>query len=73
MKARSLDLIRGSIDQVDKTVQISWIQPRVLEGAQLDTLASQFDEWRKNVAKLATNVMEKQGATRYAVSMQGVQ
>ena len=30
MKAMSLELVRGSIDEVDKTVQINWIMPRYL-------------------------------------------
>jgi len=30
MKAMSLDLVRGSIDEVDKTVTINWIMPRYL-------------------------------------------
>lgn len=31
MKALSLKLIKGSIDEVENTVTITWVQPRVLE------------------------------------------
>lgn len=30
MKALSLKLVRGTIDELDKTVTITWVQPRVL-------------------------------------------
>ena len=30
MKAMSLDLVRGSIDEVDQTVNITWVMPRYL-------------------------------------------
>lgn len=35
MKALSLDLVKGTIDQVDQKVQITWVQPRVLDKEQV--------------------------------------
>ena len=31
MRALSLGLVKGSIDQIDKYIFISWVQPRVLD------------------------------------------
>ena len=31
MRALSLRLVKGSIDQIDKNIFISWVQPRVLD------------------------------------------
>ena len=31
MRALSLGLVKGSIDQIDKNIFISWVQPRVLD------------------------------------------
>lgn len=45
MKAMSLDLVRGSIDEVDKTVQIDWIMPRYLSMDHLQVLVNRLDEW----------------------------
>lgn len=35
MKALSLGLVRGFIDQVDEKVYMTWVQPRVLDLAQV--------------------------------------
>jgi len=35
IKALSLKLLKGVIDQVDQTVTISWVAPRVLEMSQV--------------------------------------
>merc|ERR1712146_409311 len=54
MKALALGLIRGSIDQVDQNVVISWVQPRVLDASQLDVIQSRLEDWSKLVgAQLA--------------------
>ncbi|KAG8742258.1 26S proteasome regulatory subunit [Ceratobasidium sp. 414] len=45
MKALSLKLIQGTLDQVSETATITWVQPRVLSGPQLAQLAMRLDEW----------------------------
>jgi hypothetical protein len=35
MKALSVGLVRGSIDEVDKRVHMTWVQPRVLDLQQV--------------------------------------
>lgn len=49
MKALSKGLIRGSIDQVESTVNITWVQPRVLSLNQISQMAERIGEWRKEV------------------------
>ncbi|GBG32603.1 26S proteasome non-ATPase regulatory subunit 13-like B [Hondaea fermentalgiana] len=51
MKAMSKGLIKGSIDQIDQTVQISWLKPRVLDPMQLETLRDKLVQWSENVDK----------------------
>jgi len=38
MRALAKGLVKGSIDQVEQTVNLTWVQPRVLDKAQLRTL-----------------------------------
>jgi len=35
MKAMSLELVKGAIDEVDQTVQVEWIMPRYLTNEHL--------------------------------------
>ncbi|CAJ0836793.1 10003_t:CDS:10 [Entrophospora sp. SA101] len=56
MKALSLKLIRGSIDQVGEVVVVTWVQPRALELEQIDNMRQRLQEWDENVKKTALAV-----------------
>lgn len=68
MKALSLALIRGSLDQVSSTVDVTWVQPRVLEGGQLDTLSDQFKSWREGVGRTELEVENQRITAKEVVS-----
>ncbi|XP_023175805.1 26S proteasome non-ATPase regulatory subunit 13-like [Drosophila hydei] len=58
MKALALDLVRGEIDQVAGVVNMSWVQPRVLDRTQIVGMASTLDTWMgaiTNMEKLMEN------------------
>lgn len=59
MRAMSLKLIRGVIDQVEETVSISWVQPRVLDRSQIAALRSRLDQWSTGVDSTVA-LMEKE-------------
>ena len=61
MKALSLNLIRGSIDQVDQIVNVTWVQPRVLDRDQIDGMRKRLDTWNEDVNKIATFVQQEGG------------
>ncbi|KAI9752689.1 MAG: Aconitate hydratase mitochondrial [Chaenotheca gracillima] len=54
MKAFSLGLLRGSIDQVDGVADIKWVQPKVLDKTQIESMRLRLKEWDSNVNQLGT-------------------
>ncbi|KAK8502192.1 hypothetical protein V6N13_122646 [Hibiscus sabdariffa] len=49
MKSLSVHLIEGIIDQVEGTVHVSWVQPRVLGIPQIKSLRERLDSWMNKV------------------------
>ncbi len=45
MRAMSLNLIKGVIDEVAQEISINWIQPRVLNAHQLGGVRDQIATW----------------------------
>lgn len=62
MRAFSVHLIEGIMDQVGQTVTISWVMPRVLDTSQLADLATRFGTWAGQVSK-AKDYMQEQTPT----------
>ncbi|KAL7575918.1 hypothetical protein ACA910_000717 [Epithemia clementina (nom. ined.)] len=56
MRALSVHLIEGSIDQVAQTVDVTWVMPRVLNNDQMQQLANRFGEWAVTVSKTQASV-----------------
>lgn len=49
IKALSLGLIKGSIDEVNQTVRVTWVQPRVLDKDQIQSLRELLGVWSEKV------------------------
>ncbi|XP_071693310.1 26S proteasome non-ATPase regulatory subunit 13 homolog A-like [Rutidosis leptorrhynchoides] len=56
MKSLSVHLIEGIIDQVNGTVYVSWVQPRVLGIPQIKSLRDRLDSWVEKVHTALTSV-----------------
>ncbi|KAK9447064.1 uncharacterized protein V1518DRAFT_422121 [Limtongia smithiae] len=67
MKALSLGLIRGSIDQVAERVTITWLQPRIMTKDQIENMRLRLIEWDASVDKLS-QWMETTGKEVWAAS-----
>jgi 26S proteasome regulatory subunit N9 len=52
----SLNLIKGSIDQVNSIADIHWVQPRVLDNAQTQALLDRLDQWAAHVGVVGDEV-----------------
>lgn len=65
MKALSLGLVRGTIDEVDEVVNFTWVQPRVLDMGQIASMSQRLGEWGENVNKLG-NWIEATGQDIWA-------
>ncbi|VDM32399.1 unnamed protein product [Hydatigera taeniaeformis] len=49
MRALSLNLMKGRIDEVNQKVTLTWLQPRVLDLDQITSMANRLTEWQKSV------------------------
>ncbi|KAL8812361.1 MAG: hypothetical protein Q9223_000604 [Gallowayella weberi] len=52
MKALSLGLLKGSIDQVAEIARINWVQPKVLDMKQIDNMRLRLKDWDSSVNQL---------------------
>jgi 26S proteasome regulatory subunit N9 len=52
MKALSLGLLRGTIDQVAEIARINWVQPKVLDMKQIESMRGRLREWDSSVNQL---------------------
>ncbi|OGM50075.1 proteasome regulatory particle subunit (RpnI) [Aspergillus bombycis] len=52
MKALSLGLLKGAIDQVAGVAQINWVQPKVLDMTQIEGMRNRLKDWDAGVNQL---------------------
>ena len=52
MKALSLGLLKGQIDQVAEIARINWVQPKVLDMKQIEGMRTRLKEWDASVNQL---------------------
>lgn len=56
MRAISLNLIKGSIDQVNELVSVTWVQPRIINSEQIVRMKEKLVEWSEEVSALGEKI-----------------
>jgi 26S proteasome regulatory subunit N9 len=56
MRAFSVHLLEGSMDQVDGTLKVTWVSPKSLTTEQLQQLGARFENWSSKVKELETTL-----------------
>ncbi|EEC49378.1 regulatory proteasome non-atpase subunit 9 [Phaeodactylum tricornutum CCAP 1055/1] len=59
MRALSVHLVEGHLDQVDGTVTITWVRPRALNTSQMTELGGRLEAWAHK-AQVARTAMQEQ-------------
>jgi 26S proteasome regulatory subunit N9 len=52
MKAMSLQLVKGDIDEVDEKVHINWILPRFLNKGHLEIMKEKLGNWEEKLTEV---------------------
>jgi len=61
MKGLSQGLVRGKIDEVEQVVMLTWVQPRVLDKQQLNTMTNKIQSWCTSVQSMELMIESKAG------------
>lgn len=56
MKAMSLELIKGLIDEVEEVVHVNWILPRYLSRNHLEIMVRKLGDWERKMDETIKNV-----------------
>ncbi|KAK4294755.1 hypothetical protein Pmani_032638 [Petrolisthes manimaculis] len=59
MRALALGLVKGTIDQVSRQVNITWVQPRVLHKNQLVSMMERLSDWCEDVSSMQTLLQDQ--------------
>lgn len=59
MRSISLGLLKGSIDQVNEIVSITWVQPRIINFSQIEKMNDRLYEWNDQVSRLGEKLEER--------------
>ncbi|OMJ21413.1 putative 26S proteasome regulatory subunit rpn9 [Smittium culicis] len=53
MNALSLGLVDGKIDEIERTIDFTWVQPRYLDKKQIESMCSRLESWSHRATTVA--------------------
>lgn len=56
MRAMSLGLIKGTVDEIDQVVRINWVIPRVLDSTRIQIMKNKVEDWTQSLEVLIKQV-----------------
>lgn len=56
MRAMSLGLIKGTIDEIDRVVRVSWVVPRVLDLGRIGIMREKIENWNNSLEGLIKTI-----------------
>ena len=59
MKAMSLKLLKGKIDQVGQVLTVTWLVPRLLDSEGIRVMYQKYRDWSQEVQALASSAIFK--------------
>lgn len=59
MRALALNLIKGTMDEIAQTIQVTWVMPRVLNKEHIALVAGQLEGWMARVKSTLTTVEDQ--------------
>lgn len=60
MHAMSLNLIKGKIDEIQKTIYVEWVMPRILDRNQVKQLIDHLSVWQQRIDTSANHLLEQE-------------
>ena len=56
MRAMSVGLVKGVIDQVNQQLCATWVQPRILDKSQINSIVERLGLWGQSVEGIINEV-----------------
>jgi 26S proteasome regulatory subunit N9 len=56
LTAMAQKLVQGTIDELEQTIEVTWVLPRVMDKAEIAALAANIGKWRVSVKQTAEHV-----------------
>ena len=56
MKAMALGLVKGEINEVEKVIKVTWLQPRVLDRSRVQMLQDRIGLWKHSIQGILDHI-----------------